>query len=151
MLEACHTCIVIVDSLNAMGLTCSKAMHEIQKQCSHQPISQNPAATGAAQNSCGDCFKSHVLARPPALLKTQPGKVVNVKATGNQDAIVVKPPNNKRQSLLEDPEDTATSDEAEGKKTKRQMQFMWEMTMTPNVMKLELSEWHSMHPQMLNG
>ena len=82
------------------------------------------------------------LTEPPALLKTLPTKVVDVRATGNPLAILVEPLNSKRQSLIEKPEDIVTSDEAEGKRIKRQMQLA-EMTMTPNVMKLVLLEWHS--------
>ena len=59
------------------------------------------------------------LAEPSALLKTPPENVVDVRATGSQDAGVVEPTNNKRWSLQGDLEDTITSNEEEKKTGKK--------------------------------
>ena len=49
---------------------------------------------------------------PLALLKTPLAKIVVARATGDPDARVVEPPNNKRQNLLGNPGCAATSDDA---------------------------------------
>ena len=61
---------------------------------------------------------SHMhLADPPALLKTPPAKAVDAKTTDNPDARVVKPPDNRRWSLLGDPQHIITRQKAKDKKT----------------------------------
>ena len=85
---------------------------------SHQPIPQNHILLVLPNIPLVIAPSQMYLVEPSVLLKTLAAKVVDVRATDNPNARVVKPSIRKRQSLLEDLEDTIRSIKAEGKKTK---------------------------------
>ena len=60
-------------------------------------------------------------------------------------------PKTKRQNLLKDSGDATPGNGTEGRKTKRQLQVMLEMTISLNVMRLGAAgEWHYIYPKLLN-
>ena len=141
-----------VNNLNAMVLTSSGSVSEVQKQCPLQSIPWQPPTTGAAQHSSGNCTKSHIPGRASCPARTPSANVVDVRTTGSPDGIIVEPSNIKWQSLKGDLQYTVVSDEAENKKTKNKgYTVAVGMTITPSDMKLVLLDWHSVDPHLPNG